>query len=309
MPAEPSDITLIVPFPPGGSTDFTARVLAERMAQRLGWRVDVETRTGDFGYNAVRAMLAADVERAFLVGNINANSVVPVVRRGTIDIDHWQAVRPLTKLADFPSVVCTFASFPASTLAGFLSRLKQTTGVVRYGTDFLGTYVDIDVIRLCERAGLDRACMTADGALAILDNLEAERIDLALLNVATASANAARLKPLAISGPNRLKKFPHVPTLSEAGFSDVGTSNWQGLLAARDASQDRVTQLHGAVVEVMNDAKTRLRFGNIDARVSTSPSPAHFQAEIDAEAARWERYAPEINRTRLLPEGGRATSA
>jgi tripartite-type tricarboxylate transporter receptor subunit TctC len=300
MPAEEKSITLVVPFPPGGSTDFTARVLAERLANGLGWRVGVETVTGDFGYNAVRTLLAGDAERVFLVGNVNANSVVPVVRRGLVDVDHWQVVQPVTRLADFPSVVCSFARFPADTLADFLSRLKQTTGVVRYGTDFLGTYVDVDVIGLSEQAGLDRACMTSDGALAILDNLEAERIDLALLNVATATANAARLKPLAISGPNRLKNFPDVPTLTEAGFSDIGTINWQGLLASRDASQACLARIYDAVAEVMNDPQTRQRFVEIDAGVSISPSPASFEAEIEAEAARWERYAPEIKRTRLL---------
>lgn len=296
-------ITLIVPFPPGGSTDFTARVLAERLARGLGWRVDVETRTGNFGYNAVDALLAADAERVFLVGNINANSVVPVVRRELADIDHRQEIQPVTKLADFPSVVCTSKSFPADTLADLLSRLERTTGMIRYGTDFLGTYVDVDVIRLSERSGLGRACMTADGALAILENLEAERIDLALLNVATATANAARLKPLAVSAPGRLKTFPDTPTLDEAGFSGIGTSNWQGLIAARSASRDRIAVLHDAVATVMNDPGARQRFTEIDARVSISPSPADFETEIEAEAAQWERYVFEINRTRLLSKG------
>ena len=142
--------------------------------------------------------------------------------------------------------------------------------------------------------------MTADGAVAILENLEAERINLALLNVATATAHRARLKPLAISGPNRLKSFPSIPTLDEAGFSGIGTSNWQGLLASQEASQDCVARLHRIAVEAMTDAETRRRFLDIDARVSLSPSPAQFQAEVDCEAAQWDRYIVEINRTRLL---------
>jgi tripartite-type tricarboxylate transporter receptor subunit TctC len=300
MATEEPAIKLLVPFPPGGSTDFTARVLAERLTRRLRWQVDIETITGDFGYNAVRALLSGDAESAFLVGNINANSVVPVVRRGLVDIDHWQVLQPVTKLAEFPSVVCTYTSFPADTVAGFLSKLKQTTGVIRYGTDFLGTYVDVDVIRLSERAGLARACKTADGALAILEDLEAESTDLALLNVATATANASRLKALAISGPNRLKSFPNVPTLHEAGFSGIGTSNWQGLLASQNAPQACVARLYRAAVEAMDDPETRQRFVGIDARVSLSTSPAHFAAEVDAEAAQWERYVLEINRTRLF---------
>jgi tripartite-type tricarboxylate transporter receptor subunit TctC len=304
MSSEEPEIRLIVPFPPGGSTDFTARVLAERLTRGLGWRVDVETVTGDFGYNAVRALLAGNPERVFLVGNINANSVVPAIRGGSADIDHWQVVQAVTRLADFPSVVCTYAGFPCDTLADFLSRLKQTAGVIRYGTDFLGTYVDVDVIRLSARAGLGRACMTANGALAILENLEAQRIDLAMLNVATATANAARLKPLAISGRSRLANFPAVSTLEEAGFPGIGTSNWQGLLASRDASPDCIGWLYGAVAEVMNDAETRRRLVDIDARLSISPSPEHFVNEIEFEAAQWQKYAKAIVETPLIVGSG-----
>lgn len=304
MPDEISAISLIVPFPPGGSTDFTARVLAERLTRGLGWRVDVETVTGDFGYNAVRALLAGNPEQVFLVGNINANSVVPAIRGGSADIDHWQVVQPVTRLADFPSVVCTYAGFPCDSLADFLSRLRQTGGIVRYGTDFLGTYVDVDVIRLSARAGLDRACMTANGALAILENLEARRIDLAMLNVATATANAARLKPLAISGPNRLTNFPAVPTLEEAGFPGIGTSNWQGLLASRNASADCIAGLYGAVAKVMSDTETRRRFADIDARLSISPSPANFADEIEFETRRWQEYAEAIMETPLIEPSG-----
>jgi tripartite-type tricarboxylate transporter receptor subunit TctC len=298
--SESDAITLLVPFPPGGSTDFTARLLAERLTQARGWRVEVETRTGDLGYNAVRALVAGSADRVFLVGNINASSVAPVVRRGEVDIDHWRVVRPVTKLADFPSVVCTHRSFSADTLDDFLSRLNETTGVIRYGTDFLGTYVDVDVIRLSERSGLDRACLTADGALAILADLEAERTDLAMLNVATATTNAARLKPLAISGSSRLKSFPGVPTLAEAGYAGIGTSNWQALLASRSAAEDRVAAVHGAVVEAMSGAESAERFAAVGATVSLSPSPGQLEVEIEAEAAEWEKYAPAIAGTKLL---------
>ena len=300
MPLDTDTITLVVPFPPGGSTDFTARVLAERLAVVLDRPVEVTTSTGDFGYNAVRTLLAGPDDQVFLVGNINANSVTPVVRRGQVAIDHWRVIQPVTRLAEFPSVICTYAAFPAGTLDAFLATLKRTTGRITYGTDFLGTYVDVDVIRLSKRAGLDRACMTTDGALGILGDLEAGRIDLAMLNVATATANAARLKPLAICGPNRLKNFPDVPTLDDLEFAGIGTSNWQGLLAARSASQECISKLHKATVEAMNDADTKQRFANIDARVALSASPGQFQAEIDAEAAQWEEYVADIIETPLL---------
>jgi tripartite-type tricarboxylate transporter receptor subunit TctC len=299
MTSDLTACTLIVPFPPGGSTDFTARILGERLLE-LGVAARIETVTGDSGYNAVRAVAAGDPDRVFLVGNINANSVAPAVRPSPADIDHWQVLRPVTLVAEFPSVICTHTGFPADSLEGFLARLKQTSGVLRYGTDFLGTYVDVDVIRLCERSGLERACMTADGALAILDDLAAERTDLAILNVATSAANRARLKPLAVTGPERLGNFPEVPTLDELGFAGIGTSNWQGLLASRRASPDSVAALHAAAAAALDDDETRRRFADVDARVAVSASPEEFAAKIEAEKALWERHAGAILGTPLL---------
>ena len=296
----PQALTLLVPFPPGGSTAFTARILAERLAELLDRPVTIEARTGDFGYNAVRALMEGPEDRVFLVGNINANSISPVVQRGRMSIDHWSVVQPVTRLAEFPSVVCTHAAFPADTLHGDLSQIQRDRGQIRYGTDFVGTYVDVDVIRLSTAAGLNRSCLTSDGAVGILADLAVERTDLAMLNVATATANAARLKALAISGPDRLKNFADVPTLEEAGFAGVGTSNWQGLLASRRASREAVAALHRAAVEAMSDPGTMRRFADIGARVATSASPEQFNLEIKAEAAQWEEYRAAIVTTPLL---------
>jgi tripartite-type tricarboxylate transporter receptor subunit TctC len=103
-----------------------------------------------------------------------------------------------------------------------------------------------------------------------------------MLNVATATANAASLKPLAISGPDRLRNFPDVPTLGEAGFAGAGTSNWQGLLASRRATPETVAALCSAAGEAMRDPGTMGRFAEIDARVATSAAPEQFEREIEA---------------------------
>ena len=300
MSLNPQALTLLVPFPPGGSTGFTAEILGERLASVLERPVGIDTRTGDLGSNAVRALMEGPEDRVFLVGNINASSVAPVVQRGRMSIDHWSVVQPVTRLAEFPSVVCTHGAFPADTLRDFLAHLKRTTGQIRYGTDFLGTYVDVDVLRLSTAADLGRSCLTTDGAMGILADLVAGRTDLAMLNVATATANAARLKPLAISGPDRLSNVPDVPTLDEDGFAGVGTSNWQGLLASRRATPETVAALYGAAVEAMRDPGTMRRFAEIDARVATSASPEQFEREIKAEAAQWEEYRDAILHTPLL---------
>ncbi len=289
-----SQTILVVPFPPGGSTDFTARVLAQRLEVVFDHPVVVETRAGDDGLDAIRRLMQGPEDRMFLVGNVNANSVLPVVRQQSIDFDYANAVLPISRLAEFPSVMMTHTAFPADTLGDFLGHLKNTTGRMRYGTDFLGTYVDYDAIMLGRAAGLDVAYLATSGAVGILQELQAGNSDLAMLNVATANANKGKYKPLAVTGPDRLKNFPQVPTMAEAGFPGIGTSNWQGLFASRRASKDVTMGLYDVVVQVMDLPEMRGAFSDIDARAVTSSSPEDFAREIESEMREWKNTLAAI---------------
>lgn len=287
-------LCLLVPFPPGGSTDFTARVLARELAGVQGTPVTVETHAGERGIAAVRRLMLGPADSVFLVGNINANSMLPVVQPALFDFDYRSALRPVTRLAEFPSVIMTQADCPEETLGDFLRRLARTGGRLRYGTDFLGTYVDYDALMLARAAGLAVAYRNANGALEILRDLRNASIDIAMLNVATATANRGAYKPLAVTGATRLANFPDVPTLEEAGFAGIGTSNWQGLFASGAADDATVAALHGSVVAAFAGEGAERAFAAVDARVAVSPSPQDFARELDAEMARWREVAPAI---------------
>src|SRR6516165_7963389 len=203
-------ITLVIPFPPGGSTGYTAKLLAEQLSRALGQPVSVEAKTGNFGINAIKEALA---------------------------------------------------------------HLKSTSGKLRFGTDFPGTYVDVDFIMLGRAADLKVTIRSANGALAILNDLVEGRIDMAMLNVATASANFGKYKPLAVTSSARLPNLPDVATMTEAGFPGIGTSNWQGLFAARGTAPEIIQVMHKAAVGAMSTAPAREEIAKVNATVVTSESP------------------------------------
>lgn len=291
-PAKP--VTLILPFPLGGSTGYTATVLARELETVLGQRFSVEPHTGHFGINALQHLVDNPDSHSLLVGNLTSNSMTPVFHRDKLHFDYLAEIAPITKLADFPSVVMTQLSFPADTLADFLAHLKKTSGRLVYGTDFLGAYVDVDAINLGKAAGLEIAYHATDGASGILADLLAGRTDVAFINVATASANIGKFKPLAVYGAQRLRNFPNVPTMAEAGFAGIGTGNWQGLFASRHTPADVVARLHRATLSAMTSATARQAFRDVDAAIVTSNSPDAFAAEIRSEMATWERMKAEI---------------
>ena len=288
-------VRLIVPFPAGGSTEFTARLLAEQLTKQLGQPVTVEPKPGNFGITAIEEIIGKGDGHTLMVGSIITNSMTPVLRKAEIKFDYAKEIVAVTKLADFPSVLMTATKSTAKTVKELLAGLKQTTGTLRFGTDFVGTYSTIDMLRLTKAEGINLAYRAnPNGALGILSDLVDGKIDATLLNVATSSANIGKFKPLAVTSEIRLAKFPFVPTLAEAGYPGIGTGNWQGLFASAKVPPELIAQIHQIVVAAMADTAVLKQFDAIGARVTPSLSPALFSAEIAKEAARWESTKAEI---------------
>ncbi len=287
-------VTLVVPFPPGGSTGYAAKVVSDELARLLGQPFRLETRSGNYGINALQALVGNRDGSVLMVGSVITNSMTPVLHRADMKFDYDAEILPVSRLADFPSVVMTQLSTPADTVKDFLAYLQRKSGKLRFGTDFLGTFVDVDAIMLGKTAGLKVSYHATDGANGILNDLVEGRIDIAILNVATASANVGKFKALAVTGGQRLANFPNVPTLTEAGYQGIGTSNWQGLFAPRGMPREAVRTLFDAVGRAMNAPSAREAFAKVNAAVAVSESPDKFAAEIKLEMAKWEKVVPEV---------------
>jgi tripartite-type tricarboxylate transporter receptor subunit TctC len=297
-------VKLIVPFPAGGSTAYTAKVLAEALEREFAIAAAFDYRIGDYGLNALRALVHAEEETVLMVGNIITASMTPVFRHDSLNFDFATEVVPVTKLAEFPSVLMIPLSMRIDEVDALLKFCKRRDGVLRYGSDFLGTFVDVDALELARQAGVTAALHEAGSANGVLAALMAGDIDMALLNVATAAANRGQYKPLAISGPRRLTGFPDIPTLAETGYKGIGTLQWQGLFASRRLRPELLEGLHGAVTQAMHTAAARLAMEAIDATAITSASPALFGAEIGAEMARWESMRAQILALRIVGNSG-----
>jgi len=294
-PARP--VRLLVPFPPGGSTEFTARTVAEALQEILDQPFIVEPRVGDAGLTALRELLHADAY-TLMVGSVNTNSIAPVVFRREMDFDYDAAIVGVSRLAEFPRVLVTGSSARAIALPEFIAAARTARGKVKNGTDWIGSYPDIDAVLLGKAAGFAVVNLPkaggAEGLLAALINGE---LDMLFLNVRTASmaAGAGHVTPLAVTGPTRLPAFPDVPTLEESGFSGIGTRHWHGLFASSRTSGEIVDLLHGAVTRALNSDEVRARFEWVGARVATSASPRQFAEELREERARWERIVADID--------------
>lgn len=289
-------VRVLVPFPPGGSTDFAAKTVAPHLATTLGQPFVVESVVGDRGIAALRALADAD-PHTVMVGSVNTNAITPVFFPSRIPFDYRQTITPVSRLSEFPSLLVVSASAPATTLPDFLEHAKRIGGAVRNGTDWLGSYPDIDGLRLARAAGIDVLNVERPGgADGLLAAVLAGEIDMLFLNVRTAgdAMRAGRIKALAVAGPTRLDGLPNVPTLGECGFEGIGTRHWQGLFVSSRASAPLVRLLHRAVVQALSSDDTRGAFESAGARATPSASPEQFAAELDAERERWEAVRATI---------------
>jgi tripartite-type tricarboxylate transporter receptor subunit TctC len=292
-------VRVIVPFPPGGSTEFTAQRLAEQLRNLLGQPFNIENRVGDFGIEAMRLLIDSDAH-TLMVGSVNTNSIAPVVFRQKMDFDYVTRIRPISRLTEFPSVLITRPSVPANTLREFIEYGKRTWGKIRNGTDWIGSYPDIDGVILAREADFDIVNVTEpDGADGLLAALIADQIDMVFLNARTSgmAAQAGKVKALAVTGSKRLSHFPEVPTMAQSGFPGIGTTHWHGLFTSADTPEEIVRLLHGVVVRAMNTNEIAAKFANVGARVATSGSPEQFAAEIAAEMEQWKKVTAEIQLT------------
>lgn len=288
-------IRLVVPFPLGGSTGYTARVLADELQKILDQPVTLDVKPGNYGINALQELVGQADGYTFMVGSVITNSMTPVMHRPDIKFDYDGEIMPITRLADFPSVVMVSPSAPANTVKDYLASVQQGAGKLTLGTDFIGTFVDVDMIMLAKTAGLKVAYHpNPNGATGILADLIAGKCNIAFLNVATATANIGKFKPLAVTGGRRLANFPEVPTMAEAGYAGIGTSNWQGLFAARHVPADVVELVHQAAVKAMSTPEAHAAFDKVNAAITTSTTPGRFAAEIAAEMATWQRVLPDV---------------
>jgi tripartite-type tricarboxylate transporter receptor subunit TctC len=228
-----------------------------------------------------------------LVGSVNTNSLAPVLFRARLGFDYWSSIFPVSKISEFPSILVTRLAVPATSLQQFLEYAASTWGRVRNGTDWIGSYADIDAVILGKAAGVEvvNVARPEGGADGLLEALVSDELDMIFLNARTAgrAIRAGRIKGLAVTGPGRLPGFPEIPTMQEAGFPGVGTSHWHGLFASSRTPGDVVGLLHGSVVKALGAPEVQAAFRDAGARVAPSASPPAFTAEIRGEMERWER--------------------
>jgi len=280
-------ITLISPFPPGGSTDTTARIIAERMRAPLGQSVVVETVGGAGGSIGVgRVARAAPDGYTIDIGQWDThvgNIIYP------INYDLQKDFEPIGLMTINPQLMIARKGFPADDLKGLVAWMKANPGKATLVEQTAAAKLSGIVMQ--QATGTTLQFVPFRGAGPAMTAMLGGQVDLMILQAAAAlpQARAGTVKILANLSPTRSQAIPNVPTSDESGVPGLYAPGWFALFAPRGTPKEIIARLNAAMVEALADPAVRARF--LDLGLDVAPreqqAPAALGAHHKAEIDKW----------------------
>jgi tripartite-type tricarboxylate transporter receptor subunit TctC len=281
-------IRLIVAFNPGGSTDFAARLLAERMRTSLGQPVIVENKPGANGAIGADYVAKSDPDGyTVFFTTVGAVAINPALR-GNLAYDPIKDFTPVGLAVFNSTMLVVNAAMPVNS-ARELAALAQTRPVT-IGVTGLGAISHLGLELYQAAAGVKFQAVPYRGAAQAVTDLLGGQLDGLFGDVPTVmtQVKAGKLKALAATSQERSEIFPEVPTFVEQGFADTIANQWAGILAPAMTPPAVIARLNAAEVDALNDAEVRSKLQQ--AGVTPSPGSAEdFGRYLRAEIARWDK--------------------
>jgi tripartite-type tricarboxylate transporter receptor subunit TctC len=281
-PSKP--IALIVPFPPGGTTDIIARGVADKLTEELGKPVVVENRAGAGGSTGALAIARAAPD-GYTIGmsTVSTHAVNPACNPA-VGYDPKKDFSPITSLAWTPNVLAVNPQFPAQNYKQFISVVRNHPDTFRYASSGNCGLAHMmgEQFKLATRAAIVHVPYRGIGPA--LNDVLAGQIEMIFDNVPSSlpSIKTGKLRPIAVAWHTRLESMPNVPTFAELGMKQVNAAAWYGLVAPAGTPDAIIRKINVAVRKVlaMPDLQERLRASG---SAAAGNSPAEHAQEIHTE--------------------------
>ena len=282
------NIRLVVPFPPGGSTDVLARRLAEGLRERLGQTVIVENRGGAGGtIGSEFVAKSAPDGYTLLMGVTGSHGVAPSLYPN-LGYQPQRDFAPISLLVSAPLVLVVNPEVPAKTLKDFIALAKAQPDTLTYGTPGNGTSMHLTGVTFDLKAGTKLIHVPYKGSAGALTDLLSGQIKTMFgdLLVVLPQIRAGKINALAVTSKDRNPLLPDVPTMAEAGLPGFEVLSWQGLFAPAGTPPAVVERLSKEVRAVM-ESKDVKEFFAAQGFLVGATTPAEFTAFVGSEVKRW----------------------
>ena len=291
-------ITLIVPYSAGGSVDFTARLVATKLGERLKQSVVIENVTGAGGAIGVaKAVNAAPDGYTLVAGPDSAIAIGRLINPAAFKFDPLKDLAPVGMLNTAPMVLVARPGLPVKDFADFVKLAKASPGKFNYATSGVGTVLQLAMELLKERTGIFVTHVPYRGGAQIATDVIGNQVDLAMLVSTSAIPHVTgnRLKALGVTGSQRLEALPQVPAFGEMpGLKGFDMVSWTGIFAPANTPAPIVSRLNQELNAVLKDPEVRAKLQEQGALPGTG-SPEDLGRFVKSEYARNQKIVQAAN--------------
>lgn len=289
-------VTLVVPFPPGGSTDLIARALAPRLQEKLGGSFITDNKAGATGtIGAGQVARAAPDGHTLLVTSLGPLVIAPHLL-AKVPYDALKDFDYLTIAVQAPNVLVVPVSSPHRSLADVIAHTKANPNKMTFASSGNGSSDHLTAELFWLQTGTTGIHVPYKGGGPVMTDLLGAQVDSSFMNINTAMPQilAGKLRALAITSAKRSPLLPTVPSLEEAGIRDANVYSWQAIAAPRGLSPDLKSKLHTALLASINDPQVKPKLLELGFEIVAN-TPEQFASYQAAEFLRWKRLIESRN--------------
>jgi len=280
-------VRIVLPFAAGGVADITARIVADKLSNKLGQRFYVENQAGAGGITAARTVISSPPD-GYTLALLSNGTAVSVSLFEKLPFDPLKDFAPISSLGFFDFLLCTGANSEFKTLADFVAAARATPGALNVGTINIGSTQNLSAELFKTAAGIDFTIVPYKTTPDIQVSLLQGNIALVIDGYSSMKGNLAdgKFRALASSGSVRSESTPDVATVQESGVANYDVVSWNALFAPTGTPEAIVATLNGALRDILTEAdvKKRLIELGIEAKAST---PQEISDRLKSDIDKW----------------------
>jgi tripartite-type tricarboxylate transporter receptor subunit TctC len=285
------NITVIVPFPPGGINDAAIRILQPELEKKLGKSIIIDNRAGAGGAIGTQAVVRSAPDGHTLLAVASSHAVAPAVNPN-LSYDTVHDLAPIVMIARDPMLFIVNSKVPAKDLGEFVALAKSKPGVLNFSSPGFGSQTQFIVELFKSKAGVQMQHVAFRGGAPALQAVIAGDVQFSVLSgqVSLPHIESGSIRAIALGGASRDPRMPGVQTVGEAGYPDVEAIQWIGLLAPAKTPEPIIARLNTVVNEALQDKNVREKLA-IQGMTPHGGKPEALGSAIENEVKLWKEIA------------------
>ena len=286
-------VRLVAPFSPGGATDTLARIIGQKLNERMGQPMMVENRVGAGG-NIGADLVAKSAPDGYTLLLGGVPQAISATLYSRLPYDLQKDLAAVAEIATFPSMIVLHPSLPVKSVKELIALAKARPSELNFGSAGNGSPNHLALELFKTMANVKMVHIPYKGSGQVIGDLLAGQVQLASMGfpVATPHVKSGRLRAIAVTGSERSPLLPAIPTVSEAGLQGFDVTSWYGVFAPASTAKDIVAKLNTEVGNVMANPEVRQRLSGMGAEPSIK-TPEQFTQYVREEVSKWAKVVKD----------------